>query len=55
MTLDGHQAEHAEHVAKAIAGANGDALLAQNLKSRYLGNAGITVAELFSKDAKANQ
>jgi hypothetical protein len=55
ITLEGHQTEHPEHVAKAIAGASGDSLLAQNLKSRYMSSSGITVAELFSRDAKANQ
>jgi hypothetical protein len=29
--------------------------LAQNLKSRFMGDAGMTVAELFSKSAKVNQ
>jgi hypothetical protein len=55
ITLESHQAEHQQHVAKALAGASSDPLLAQNLKSRYMGDAGATVAELFSKDAKASQ
>lgn len=55
ITLEGPQAEHRQHVLKATAGANDDPLLAQNLKSRYMGDGGMTVAELFSKDAKAKQ
>jgi hypothetical protein len=55
ITLEEHSAEHSEHVAKAVAGASGDPLLAQNLNTRYMGSTGITVAELFSKDANANR
>src|SRR5579859_972609 len=55
ITLEGPLADHQEHVQKATAGAKGDPLLAQNLKSHFLGEDGITVAELFSKGTKANQ
>jgi hypothetical protein len=55
ITLEEHQTDHSEHVAKAIAGAGSDPLLAQNLNTRYMGSTGITVAELFSKNTKANQ
>lgn len=55
ITLEGPQDAHREHVQKAIAGAKEDALLAQNLQSRYMGSGGVTVAELFSKAAKVNQ
>jgi hypothetical protein len=55
ITLQGPEKEHQQHAAKATAGASSDPLLAQNLKSRYMGSTGITVAELFSKDPKANQ
>ncbi len=54
ITLEGPQTDHQQHVLKATAGAKDDALLAQNLKSRYLGYGGLTVAELFSKATKAN-
>jgi len=54
ITLESPQTDHLQHVLKATAGAKGDPLLAQNLKSRYMGDGGLTVAELFSKAAKAN-
>jgi hypothetical protein len=55
ITIEGTQADHQLHVLKATAGAKDDPLLAQNLKSRYMGDGGLTVAELFSKAAKVNQ
>ena len=55
ITLDGPRASHEQHVLRATAGAKDDSLLAQNLKSRYMGDAGLTVADLFSKGAKPNQ
>lgn len=55
ITMEGPQDAHRQHVLNAAAGASSDALLAANLKSRYLGNDGLTVAEAFSKDAKSNQ
>ena len=54
ITLEGPQSGHRDHVLKAMAGSKSDALLAQNLNSRFLGN-NTTVAEAFSKDAKINQ
>jgi hypothetical protein len=47
ITLHGPEREHLAHAQKAIAGANGDSLLAQNLSSRFLGNGKITVSELL--------
>jgi hypothetical protein len=55
ITIEGTQADHQLHVLRATAGAKDDPLLAQNLKSRYMGDGGLTVAELFSKAAKVNQ
>jgi hypothetical protein len=55
ITLEGTLADHEQHVLKATAGAKDDPLLAQNLKSRYMGDGGLTVADLFSKGAKTNQ
>ena len=55
MTLGGPQAAHKQHVSKAMAGARSDALLAENLKTRFLGDPGMTVAEVFSKETKENQ
>jgi hypothetical protein len=55
ITIEGTQADHQLHVLKATAGAKDDPLLAQNLKSRYMGDGGLTVADLFSKAAKVNQ
>ncbi|MGB7285096.1 MAG: hypothetical protein WBE13_22745 [Candidatus Acidiferrum sp.] len=55
ITLEGPQTDHQQHVLKATAGAKGDPLLAQNLKSHYMGDGGMTVAELFSKTTKVNQ
>lgn len=55
ITLEGPHDDHAQHASRAIAGAKGDPLLAENLKSGYMGDSGKTVAELFSKDGKANQ
>ena len=55
ITLEGQQADHQQHVLRATAGANGDLLLAQNLKSHFMGDGGMTVAELFSKGTKVNQ
>ena len=55
ITLEGPQGDHRRHVLNATAGAKDDALLAQNLRSRFMGDGGITVADLFSKDGKAKQ
>ena len=55
ITIEGTPADHQLHVLKATVGAKDDPLLAQNLKSRYMGDGGLTVADLFSKAAKVNQ
>jgi hypothetical protein len=55
ITLEGRQTDHQQHVLKATAGAKDDPLLAQNLKSRFLGDGGMTVAEQFSRNTKINQ
>ena len=55
ITMDGPQDAHRQHVSNATAGASSDALLAANLKSHFLGSDGLTVAEVFSKDAKSKQ
>lgn len=55
ITLLGQQTDQQQHILKATAGAKDDPLLAQNLKSHFLGNGGMTVAELFSKNTKADQ
>src|SRR5208282_1817481 len=54
ITLEGRQPDYHLHAAKAAAGASGDALLAQNLKSHFMGDRGSTVAEMFSKDGSGN-
>jgi len=55
ITLEGPLNDHQQHVLKATAGAKDDPLLAQNLKSHFMGDGGMTVAELFSKGTKVNQ
>src|SRR5205807_9132522 len=47
ITLSGPSAEHREHAQKAIAGAKADALLAQNLATRFSGSQTETVAQLL--------
>ncbi len=51
ITLHGPQDEHRAHVEKAMSGAKSDALLAENLSKRFLGNESPTVAEMLSKPA----
>jgi hypothetical protein len=53
ITLGGPQKNHQEHVLKATAGAKTDALLAQNLASRFLGDGSQTMAEMFARAAKS--
>jgi hypothetical protein len=55
ITLEGPLSDHQQHVLKATAGAKDDPLLAQNLKSHFMGDGGMTVAELFSKGTKVNR
>ncbi len=49
ITLSGPKEEHREHVMRATAGAEKDAVLAQNLASRFVGNSSPTIAEMFAK------
>ena len=50
ITIEGPQTDHQQHVLRATSGAKDDPLLAQNLKSHYMGDGGMTVAgTLFSK------
>jgi hypothetical protein len=51
MTLHGPEKEHALHTQKAAAGAKGDALLARNLASHFLGNEKQTVVEALTRTA----
>jgi hypothetical protein len=51
ITLRGPAAEHRAHVQKALAGASTDALLAQNLRSHFIGPNSETMAEMFNHDA----
>jgi hypothetical protein len=51
ITLSGPQEAHREHAQKAIAGAKADALLAQNLATRFNGPKTETVSELLAKNS----
>jgi hypothetical protein len=54
ITLEGpHKAEHQEHAGKAIAGGNGDSLLARNLAAQFLGNANHTVSQALARNVAA--
>ena len=50
ITLSGPQEAHRQHAQKAIAGAKTDALLAQNLTTRFLGPQSETMSELLAKN-----
>jgi hypothetical protein len=54
ITLTGPEEAHREHVQKAIAGAKSDALLAQNLATRFNGPKTETVSELLAKNSPSN-
>jgi hypothetical protein len=54
ITLSGPEKEHREHVARAMAGAKQDPLLAQNLTSRFMGSNSESVAQLISRPVKPN-
>ena len=54
ITLSGPTAEHREHANKAIAGAKTDALLAQNLASRFIGPQSETMSQLLAKNSTVN-
>jgi hypothetical protein len=49
ITLEGQPRDRQEHVRRAIAGAGGDPLLAQNLAARFGGNKGETISDMLSK------
>jgi hypothetical protein len=53
ITLEGPARAHREHVQRAIAAAKGDALLAENLDSRFVGNNGETVAQMLTRATTA--
>lgn len=55
ITLEGQRADYHLHAVRATAGAGKDELLAQNLNSHFMGDQGITVAEMFSRSSAANQ
>ena len=50
IALRGPQAEHAEHAAKAIAGAKTDKELARNLATHFLGPESETMAEMITRN-----
>ncbi|HEY6293994.1 MAG TPA: hypothetical protein VI455_20765 [Terriglobia bacterium] len=49
ITLEGPEGDRQEHVQKAMAGAKGDPLLAQNLASHFVGNRGETISDVLVK------
>lgn len=55
ITLSGPQEAHRHHAQKALAGAKGDALLSQNLATRFIGPKDPIVSEMLAKDLKASQ
>ena len=50
ITLSGPREEHVKHAQKAIAGGKTDALLAQNLATRFIGPQTETMSELLAKN-----
>jgi len=50
ITLSGPQEEHRQHAQKAIAGAKGDPLLAQNLAKRFTGPQTETMSQMLAKN-----
>jgi len=49
ITLEGQPRDHQQHVRRAMAGADGDPLLAENLAARFAGKQGETIAEMLAK------
>jgi hypothetical protein len=49
ITLEGQPRDRQEHLRRAMAGAGGDPLLAQNLAARFGGSKGDTIAEMLGK------
>lgn len=54
ITLSGPQEEHRQRAEKAIAGAKGDSLLAQNLASHFVGAQTETMSEMLAKNSPSN-
>jgi hypothetical protein len=54
ITLSGPPAEHRDHAQKAIAGAKGDTLLAQNLATRFTGPTTEKISEMLAKNTPLN-
>jgi hypothetical protein len=55
ITLGSPENEHREHVAKAVAGAKSDSLLARNLESHFITSKDKTIAELFAETTTARK
>jgi len=55
ITMHENNKEHREHVRRATAGAESDALLAQNLASRFNSSSSPTIAEMFAKSTAQNR
>ena len=53
ISLQDKQANHHEHVEKAVAGAKGDSLLATNLATHFSGDKGDTIGAMLGKVATA--
>src|SRR5262249_18526306 len=51
VSLGGPDAESREHARKAVAGSEGDPLLARNLAIHFLGPQSPTMAEMIARDA----
>jgi len=54
ITLGGPQKDFQAHARKAMDGAEGDRLLAQNLSNRFAAHTGDTLVEVFSKVTAKN-
>jgi hypothetical protein len=50
ITLPGPQDEHRQHAQRALTGAETDALLAQNLSTRFMGPQSELMSELIAKE-----
>jgi hypothetical protein len=53
ITIDGSQQDHQIHAQKAMAGANSDPLLAQNLASHFIGDRGETISQILARTTTA--
>jgi hypothetical protein len=54
ITLSGPEEAHHQHAQKAIAGAKADALLVQNLATRFIGPKTETMSELLARNSPSN-